>query len=283
MGDNTRFCIMVHWNDNFFIMEELDIRNFCYMDLLSQVHRGLRLDCEKKLQMEGQLPGDQRTLVDNDGALLKWFKENEDEGTDLLHLYVEELNHTVEPFLEEPNVLLSCPNTGYNGNSGSDDESYKTSDETSTVDVSYSDIDDFLVSENNAVSDDILEYDSENLGDDIHGSDSSESKPYLDRAYVGEIYKEPSKAKQLKLERGMLFANVDAFREVLKDYVVQEGFEIVRVRNERTRITTMCAGHGCEWYLHASSKPDEVTFEIKVYDGQHSCVKMCTDTNVTST
>lgn len=60
----------------------------------------------------------------------------------------------------------------------------------------------------------------------------------------------------------MLFASVDAFREVLRDFVIQERFEIVRVRNERTRITTMCAAKGCEWYLHASTKKDDVSFEI---------------------
>ena len=67
----------------------------------------------------------------------------------------------------------------------------------------------------------------------------------MDRAYVGKIYEESRKGK-ITLEKGMLFASVDAFREDLKEYVIQEGFEIVRIRNERIRITAMCSSHGCE-------------------------------------
>ena len=133
---------------------------------------------------------------------------------------------------------------------------------------------DFVVFENNEPLDDNSEheYDSKNYGDEIYGVDSGDERPYLDKAYVGKKYEKSSKG-QITLERGMLFVNVDAFREALKDYVIQEGFEIVRIRNERSRITAMCADRGCEWYLHASTNPDKVTFEIKVYDGKHTCVK----------
>ena len=99
---------------------------------------------------------------------------------------------------------------------------------------------------------------------------------------MGKVYEESRKVK-ITLEKGMLFACVHAFREVLKDYVIQKGFEIVRIRNERTRVTAMCASCGCEWYLHDSTNPDEVTFEIKVYEGKHTCVKSITNSCVTST
>ena len=58
MGDNTRFSIMIYWNDDFFIMDEFDTDYLRHMDLASQLHGGLRLDCEKMLRMEGQLLGD---------------------------------------------------------------------------------------------------------------------------------------------------------------------------------------------------------------------------------
>ena len=82
----------------------------------------------------------------------------------------------------------------------------------------------------------------------------------INKAYVGKVYDELSKSR-ITLQRGMLFANVAAFREVLKDYVTQEDFEIMRIRNERTRIAAMCDGKGCKWYLHVSTKPDEVSSE----------------------
>jgi hypothetical protein len=45
----------------------------------------------------------------------------------------------------------------------------------------------------------------------------------------------------------------------------------------------MCAPHGFPWYLLASTNRVHVIFEIKVYDGIHSCTKKTTNSNVTST
>jgi len=63
----------------------------------------------------------------------------------------------------------------------------------------------------------------------------------------------------------MLFPNVQVFREALKDFVIQEGFEVIRTTNEWTRVTVMCATTRCQWYMHASTTPDNSTFQIKVY------------------
>ena len=97
------------------------------------------------------------------------------------------------------------------------------------------------MSESNVDRDNSSNCDFENVGDDIYDSNLSEDRLYLDGAYIGKIYDESDKGK-ITLERGILFAIVDAFREVLRDYVVQEGFKIVRIRNERARITAMCIG-----------------------------------------
>ena len=77
------------------------------MDLVSQVHAGLRVDGEKKLQLEGEMPGKRRILVDNDATLLRWFKENGLVGHDHLHLFVHPMNHTPEPLLDEPDVHVA--------------------------------------------------------------------------------------------------------------------------------------------------------------------------------
>ena len=90
-----------------------------------------------------------------------------------------------------------------------------TSNEDS-ISVGYSGIDDFVMFENNATQD-------KNLGDDIYSSDSNEDRSYLNKAYAGKIYDEPNQGR-ITLERGMLFANVDTFREVLGDFVHLGGF-----------------------------------------------------------
>ena len=220
-------------------------------------------------------------MIEDDQALLMWIKENRDEGVDTLHLFVEAENHPLEPLLEEPEVQLPNLNTISNGVTDSDDDTYEVSDINIEVSGS-SDIDEFIVSESKGDRDNSSDYDTENSVDGIYEYNYSEDRTYLDRAYVGKIYEGPSEGK-IALKRGMLFANVVAFREVLTNYVIQEGFEIVKVRNERTRIIAICAGRGCEWYLHASTNPNEVTFEIKVYEGKHTCVKSTINSCVTST
>ena len=63
-GENIRFTIVVHWKDDFLIMERSDRDFFCYMDLASQVHAGLSLDCEIRLQMKGEVSNPRTILVE---------------------------------------------------------------------------------------------------------------------------------------------------------------------------------------------------------------------------
>ncbi|KAK4389584.1 hypothetical protein Sango_2295400 [Sesamum angolense] len=60
------------------------------------------------------------------------------------------------------------------------------------------------------------------------------------------------------------------------DYVVQEGFVIVRLKNERTRVTCKCAADGCSWRIHASPLSDKITFAIKSLKAEHTCVRVKT-------
>ena len=43
----------------------------------------------------------------------------------------------------------------------------------------------------------------------------------------------------------MVFTNVNEFSEALKDFAIQEGFELVRVKNDKTRVIAHCASDGC--------------------------------------
>ncbi|KAL0431102.1 UNVERIFIED_CONTAM: hypothetical protein Sradi_0736200 [Sesamum radiatum] len=72
----------------------------------------------------------------------------------------------------------------------------------------------------------------------------------------------------------MIFENVDKFRNVLRDYVVQKGFVMIRLKNERTRVTYKCAADGCSWRIHVSPLSHEVTFAIKSLKDKHTCVRV---------
>ncbi|CAK9165953.1 unnamed protein product [Ilex paraguariensis] len=44
---------------------------------------------------------------------------------------------------------------------------------------------------------------------------------------------------------GMLFGNVDLFRNALKDYIIKTGIKVIRKKNERIRVIVECAVEGC--------------------------------------
>ena len=76
---------------------------------------------------------------------------------------------------------------------------------------------------------------------------------------------------------------MNEFREALKDFIIQEGFEVLRVENEKARVTTKCAAEGCTWRIHACPTPDGVTYKIKTYNPEHNCIRTTLNSNATST
>ena len=55
----------------------------------------------------------------------------------------------------------------------------------------------------------------------------------------------------------------------MKDFLIQEGVTIRRLKNEKSRVTCECANPTCKWRLHASPMTDNVTYRIKTYNGDH--------------
>ncbi|XP_027082479.1 uncharacterized protein [Coffea arabica] len=122
-------------------------------------------------------------------------------------------------------------------------------------------------SENNEVE--IMVPDSENEEEDDPMRQLMRSKMWICNPKNG-----------IEFEKGQLFTNMDAFRAVLKDYVIQNGFPLLRLKNERSRVTAICNAEGCQWRIHASPVADNITFQIKSYQPQHTCVmdKHCAET-----
>ena len=85
------------------------------------------------------------------------------------------------------------------------------------------------------------------------------------------------------MEKDILFDNVHKFREVLKDYTIQEGFILVKDKNEKSKVTCHCAAIGCPWRVHASPLPDGISFKIKSYNNEHTCVRHNKNKEATST
>lgn len=82
--------------------------------------------------------------------------------------------------------------------------------------------------------------------DDENNSETEVAEDPLKNYIHRNLYEvaEEEHQKQ-RFRKGMLFENVDKYREMLRDYVVQEGSAVVRLKNERTRVTCKCAIDRC--------------------------------------
>src|ERR1044072_4917853 len=93
------------------------------------------------------------------------------------------------------------------------------------------------------------------------GNSNDELVPiYVDKGMKGKLFSYEPDGK-IKLEVSLLFVDVDEFRAALKDFVMQEGFEIQKIKNEKARVTARCAAVGCGWRIHASPTPDGITYK----------------------
>ncbi|KAF1896640.1 hypothetical protein Lal_00034339 [Lupinus albus] len=128
---------------------------------------------------------------------------------------------------------------------------------------------------------------SESESEEVNESEGHESgnendvfNDYNEKLDIGGVIH--SDDGKVKLETNMLFLNVHHFREVLKDYVIQEVFEVKRLKKEKARVTAICAAEGCGWRIHASPTPNQVTYQIKTYNSVHNCIRTTKNSNATS-
>ncbi|XP_043687543.1 uncharacterized protein LOC122638759 [Telopea speciosissima] len=77
--------------------------------------------------------------------------------------------------------------------------------------------------------------------------------------------------QHIVLSVGQEFINVNQFREVLMEYEIQEGIQVLKKQNDKSRVTGICSGRGCPWRIHASPNNDGITFVIKTLNPNHIC------------
>ena len=80
-------------------------------------------------------------------------------------------------------------------------------------------------------------------------NDLNVEKSHVEKGLYGKQYV-PNENEKVSLEKGVLLRDVYEFRAALK--VIGEGVEIVRLKNERSRVHAICADLSCNWYVFAS-------------------------------
>ncbi|KAK3218767.1 hypothetical protein Dsin_012737, partial [Dipteronia sinensis] len=145
--------------------------------------------------------------------------------------------------------------------SSNDNENHEPQNETIDVDISEDDL-------SNVVSED------GKFGQDEHSETDSDNQ---ERRHGVHIRGRPFKVCPggiIDLQQGQLFNDVHHFREVLRDFTIQEGFALSRVKNEKERVNVKCKDEGCSWRVYASPTADNVTYKIKIYNREHACQKI---------
>ncbi|XP_012844641.1 PREDICTED: uncharacterized protein LOC105964686 [Erythranthe guttata] len=126
-------------------------------------------------------------------------------------------------------------------------------------------------------------YESDNHCEHTNWSDEElDNDPLQGGMDFGDTIFTPEPGEKIKLKKGQVFTDVYQFRQVLKDYTIQEGFHCVRDKNEKQRVRVHCGGENCAWRLHASTLPDNVTYMIKVCPCEHTCTRGAVDNEVSA-
>ncbi|XP_021749127.1 uncharacterized protein LOC110714883 [Chenopodium quinoa] len=98
-----------------------------------------------------------------------------------------------------------------------------------------------------------------------------DDESYMNRLYMnGEVFEE-TEFGNIKLKPWQLFVDKDQFRDVLRDFCIQEGFSLVVRRADNFRYTAECADERCKWRIHAARLANNHTWAIKKIRKGHSC------------
>ncbi|KAG5542135.1 hypothetical protein RHGRI_021859 [Rhododendron griersonianum] len=271
-------------------LSNIDPDKYCYFDLFADVSEkllshylaglGLAISIFCELPSIGY-----RIDLNSDKSLIDMFHLDGVPST--LNLFVEvespnpcQVEHPSEVDGEDVEVVDATQDGHVYGYNDEDDdwnldrEGEVKSDDGGRLMVEISGVDDEELSDYQSGDDE---------GNMSSGSDEgTEHGTGFDTSYNG---KEPyvDCEGEVVLEEKMIFADVDAFRAKLRDYTVEKGFKIVRDKNEKARVTAHCDVKGCPWRIHASPLPDGITYQIKTYTPEHTCIRVNHNEDANST
>lgn len=254
--------------------------------------------------------GERRNVVVDDWSLIAIFAANRN-AEDVIIFEVMELVD-VPLRVDDPNVNVKFENcevqgvyTGPNdevqgaefgevGEADLDDDSadkdsfdpdWKNGKDYSSEEVSSESVGSFLVDSDGDQS--------SNTKDDIALSDEEydegfrrpqrEGDPIHPNSNVPRVPQPLLDGGRIVLRQWQTFNDFRQFNAILKDYCIQEGFELKKIKYERARATFTCKAEECPWRIHASLAPDKLSFMIKTYNDHHTCTQVRSNSLATPT
>ncbi|ESR54253.1 hypothetical protein CICLE_v10023995mg [Citrus x clementina] len=77
--------------------------------------------------------------------------------------------------------------------------------------------------------------------------------------------------EMIEITVGQEFDNVQHFRRVLENYVIKNGFDLNRIKNEKIRFRAKCSNEGCPWFIYAALVESGTKFRIQKLNNVHEC------------
>ena len=84
------------------------------------------------------------------------------------------------------------------------------------------------------------------------------------------------------LENGMKFANMYQFREAVREYNLKIGKDLSFVKNDKDKVIIVCKDEHYNYRVYGSKVKDEMTFQIKTYNLNHTSTRAYKNSQITS-
>lgn len=91
---------------------------------------------------------------------------------------------------------------------------------------------------------------------------------------VDNLFKRKSNFKQWELHLGQIFNDVQAFKDALVIYVLNEQRNIKLCRWEKEKHEAICCGEGCRWRIYCALDRPLNKWQVKVYIDIHTCINI---------
>ncbi|KAJ6826118.1 uncharacterized protein M6B38_374135 [Iris pallida] len=229
------------------------------------------------IQLFGFIPGQLTPMsIEHDADMLDFFGFNINAGKKSVTVELQLLSsgHISSHTPPEPEPTYEC--NGYEGddnnvnpndpddiNMWTDDEDdadwneAMSDDRNSEIAMSGSDdggLDDGFMSDHHS---------NDGNSEGLFGSEGDELSRKLGRTTGLKPFRRQVDGS-IVLEKGHEFGSLPYFREILRDYSIQEGFKLVRIKNGKDRVTAICGFVGCPWRIHCPPVGKSCTYRIKV-------------------
>ncbi|KAJ4964803.1 hypothetical protein NE237_016652 [Protea cynaroides] len=245
-------------------IKNADPERYSYVDVIYDAYCGVLKDIPSgktiKFSIKAVLPNGDESLIKEDKDVMRMFEKSTD-ACDPIHCYVfglevnEEVSNVYWVNTFEGNVMQRPKTSVVNSPSrqrtpikrhvrrllpkeqkcywqqpggGSDDQNHSESEGC----------------ENDGEGDEVS--DGGQSGGCMSGNEGDDDEAMLKCV---DSNKDIDDSNILKMEKGLLFDDVNAYRKYLRDFVIQEGVEILYLKNEKSRVTVISTIVGSHSYI----------------------------------